>query len=202
MDSNTDRERKTYILNLLRKILFGSSRRKNAESKTAAQINRPQASDSAAEQIPRRGGCSPEPRERRREERAPVGRDMGNAPTLLNMKSATSGNPFYRNTLWTGEHSQLTLMSIPIGEEIGTELHNENDQFIKIEDGIAEVFFGNSPEELSTVGRANSEYAVIIPAGIYHNIKNVGSTPLKLYSVYSPAHHPYGTVNKTKPQEK
>jgi mannose-6-phosphate isomerase-like protein (cupin superfamily) len=143
------------------------------------------------------GSCAKPPRE----DGGVSGVDMGNSPTILNVEKSAKANPFYRNTLWTGEHSQITVMSIPTGEEIGIEKHDENDQFIKIEDGFGEVYFGRSPEELSLVGRINDEFAVIVPAGIYHNIKNIGNKPLKLYSVYSPSHHPYGTLHKTKSDE-
>ncbi len=143
------------------------------------------------------GNCAKPPREVGKADRT----DMGNSPTILNVEKSAKANPFYRNTLWTGEHSQITVMSIPTGEEIGIEKHDENDQFIKIEDGFGEVYFGRSPEELSLVGRINDEFAVIVPAGIYHNIKNIGNKPLKLYSVYSPSHHPYGTLHKTKSDE-
>ena len=106
--------------------------------------------------------------------------NSGDKPTLLNLNNVARSNRFYRKEIWTGEYLQLTVMSIPVGGEVGLELHNENKQGVK--------FMGN----------VNSDYAIFIPAGTWHNIINDGNVPLKLYSVYAPPHHPKGTVHKTK----
>lgn len=96
---------------------------------------------------------------------------------------------------------QLTVMSIPIGAETGEELHEQEDQLIKIVSGLAEVFFADKDGEMKPAGKLTEEFAVIIPKGARHNLKNIGNKPLKLYSVYSPPHHPYGTVQKNRPPE-
>lgn len=89
-------------------------------------------------------------------------------------------------------------MSIPVCGDIGLEMHSNLDQFICIEDGYALVMIGKSKAVLNYQQRVNSNHAVIIPAGTWHNIINIGKTPLKLYSIYAPPQHPFGTVHKTK----
>jgi len=93
---------------------------------------------------------------------------------------------------------QTTLMSIPVGESIGFERHGDLDQFIRIESGKGFVEMGPEFNNLIYKKPVNEDYAIIIPAGTWHNITNIGSTPLKLYSIYAPPHHPFGTVHKTK----
>ncbi|MBE5040142.1 cupin domain-containing protein [Oscillospiraceae bacterium DSM 107454] len=107
-------------------------------------------------------------------------------------------NNNYRTALWTGEHLQVTLMSIPVGGDIGLEMHDNLDQFIRIENGYALVQMGKDPDVLNDQQRVNSNYAVLVPAGTWHNIINIGRMPLKLYSIYAPPQHPFGTVHKTK----
>lgn len=107
-------------------------------------------------------------------------------------------NTNFRTALWTGKHLQVTLMSIPVGGDIGLEIHHNVDQFIKIESGQALVQIGNNKNSTTSREKIDSNYAVIIPAGTWHNIINIGHTPLKLYSIYAPPNHPFGTVDKTK----
>ncbi|MBO4433548.1 MAG: cupin domain-containing protein [Clostridia bacterium] len=124
--------------------------------------------------------------------------DYGSEPYISNITAATCENPYYRRILWTGEHLQVALMSIPVGDEVGLEKHPDNDQFIRIESGCAQVFMGNSAENLNIQKRVNNNFSVMVPAGTWHNIKNIGSTPLKLYTVYAPPHHERGTVHETR----
>ena len=130
--------------------------------------------------------------------RTPDIRDYGSEPLIVNIDCFTKQNPYYRTALWTGKHLQVTLMSIPVHGDIGLEIHSDVDQFIRIEDGCAFVMMGKNKTLLNYQQRVNSNYAVIIPAGTWHNIVNIGKTPLKLYSVYAPPKHPFGTVHKTK----
>lgn len=123
--------------------------------------------------------------------------DYGNEPYIANITGETNSNPFYRRVLWTGTHLQVALMSIPVGGEIGLEIHPDNDQYIRIESGCGQVFMGSSAENLNIQKRINGSFAVMVPAGTWHNIKNIGSTPLKLYTVYAPPHHEKGTVHET-----
>lgn len=130
--------------------------------------------------------------------RTPDIRDYGSDPLIVNIDYFTKQNPYYRIALWTGEHLQVTLMSIPVHGDIGLEMHPDVDQFIRIEDGCALVMMGKSKTLLNYQQSVNSNYAVIIPAGTWHNIINIGNTPLKLYSIYAPPQHPFGTVHETK----
>ena len=122
-------------------------------------------------------------------------------PSLINIRKETACNSTFRTVLWTGEHLQVTVMSIPVGGEIGLERHDHLDQFIKIEGGCANVYMGECKDKVQFVGKVNANYAVIIPAGTWHNIFNACSCPLKLYSIYAPPQHPFGTILKTKSDE-
>ena len=124
--------------------------------------------------------------------------DYGSKPFVANIKQFTLKNPFYRRTLWTGNHLQVTLMSIPINGDIGLEVHPNLDQFICVESGKGIVTMGKSKNNMSVKREINQNYAFIIPANTWHNLINTGNTPIKLYSIYAPTQHPKGTVHKTK----
>ena len=127
-----------------------------------------------------------------------VQRPLGDKGTLLNVHNATCANALYRKEIWTGQYLQLTVMSIPAGGEIGLELHEDTDQLLKVEYGLASVYMGDTKQGVKFVGHANPDYAILVPAGTWHNVINEQNTPLKLFSVYAPPHHPKGTVHKTK----
>lgn len=129
---------------------------------------------------------------------APDIKDYGPEPLIVNIDQFTKRNPYYRTALWTGDHLQVTLMNIPVKGDIGVEMHPDIDQFIRIENGYALVQMGKDKENLNEEQQVNSQYAIIVPAGTWHNIINIGKTPLQLYSVYAPPKHPFGTVHKTK----
>ncbi len=128
----------------------------------------------------------------------PDTRDYGPEPLVINIEKATLQNPYFRNALWTGEHLQVTLMSIPVGGEIGLENHPHVDQFLRIEAGTGLVKMGNRWDLLNYQRRVSDGFAVIIPAGTWHNLINTGNRPVKLYSIYAPPQHPHGTVHTTK----
>lgn len=128
-------------------------------------------------------------------------KDYGPQPFVINIDDATKQNTNFRTVLWTGENLQLTLMSIPIGEEIGLEVHDEGDQFIRVEDGDGVVLMGDSKDNLDYRKRFSDDDAILIPQGKWHNIINTGNEPLKLYVLYAPPEHLYGTVHKTKEDE-
>jgi mannose-6-phosphate isomerase-like protein (cupin superfamily) len=110
-----------------------------------------------------------------------------------NIEKATEGNDNFRKVLYTGGHSQLVLMSLKPGEEIGEEIHHDNDQFFRIEAGQGKCIIDRNEYELK------GGDAVVIPAGAKHNIINTGkSAALKMYTIYSPAHHKDGIVRATK----
>jgi len=113
---------------------------------------------------------------------------------ITHIEKETVENENYRKVLYTGKHSQLVLMTIQPGDEIGAEVHSL-DQFIRIEAGIANVILDGVEHVLQ------EDWAVVIPAGTNHNVINTGNEPLRLYSIYSPAEHKDGTVHKTKADE-
>lgn len=125
-------------------------------------------------------------------------RDYGPKPFVVNIEEATKQNSTFRTALWTGEHLQLTLMSIEVGEEIGLEIHPDLDQFIRIEEGQGLVKMGDRKDRLDFRAKVYDNFAFIIPAGKWHNLINTGKGPIKLYSIYAPPQHPKGTVHKTK----
>ncbi|NRT72228.1 cupin domain-containing protein [Clostridium beijerinckii] len=128
-------------------------------------------------------------------------KDYGPQPLVVNIDKATKQNTNFRTALWTGEHFQVTLMSINVGDDIGLEIHPDTDQFIRIEDGQGIVKMGRSKDNLEFQANARDDFAIIIPAGTWHNVINTGNKPLKVYSIYAPPKHPYGTVHVTKPSE-
>jgi len=110
-----------------------------------------------------------------------------------NIEQDTLANNFFRRVVFTGPKSQLVLMSLLPSEEIGTEIHPDNDQFFRFEKGVGKVIIDGAEYDV-TDGNA-----VVIPAGAEHNIINTSTIePLKMYTIYSPAHHPDGTIHKTK----
>lgn len=123
--------------------------------------------------------------------------DQGPELLVVNLQCATQNNTNFRTVLWTGQNLQLTLMCIPVGGDIGVELHEDVDQFIRIESGCALVKTGGSQDALPHQQRVDGNYALMIPAGTWHNIVNIGNAPLKLYSVYAPPKHPFGTIHRT-----
>lgn len=129
-------------------------------------------------------------------------KDYGAEPIVVNINRLTQMNRNFRTALWTGKHMQVTLMSIPVGGDIGIEMHPDVDQFIRIESGAAGVMMGKSKNNLNYRRKADANYAIIVPAGTWHNVVNIGSEPLKVYSIYAPPHHPFGTVHKTKQDAK
>lgn len=124
--------------------------------------------------------------------------DYGPEPFVVNIDRATKDNQNFRTALWTGTYLQVTLMSINVGEDIGLEIHPDTDQFIRIEEGTALVKMGAHKDKLNYQRNVNSDFAVIIPAGTWHNIINTGRRPLKVYSIYAPPKHPFGTIHTTK----
>lgn len=110
------------------------------------------------------------------------------------IEKQTEENTYFRKVLFTGKHTQLVLMCLQPGEEIGSEVHTDVDQFFRIETGEAKFIFNGSEEHVVHDGDA-----VIVPAGTFHNVINTSKTEkLQLYTLYSPPNHPDGTIHKTK----
>ena len=125
-------------------------------------------------------------------------RDYGSEPFVVNIEEITKANNTFRTALWTGEHLQLTLMNIPVGESIGLEIHPDTDQFLRVEQGEGLVQMGKDKNNLSFQKRVSNNFAFVVPAGTWHNLINIGNIPIKLYSIYAPPKHPRGTVHLTK----
>ncbi|MDM5333607.1 cupin domain-containing protein [Ureibacillus composti] len=125
-------------------------------------------------------------------------KDYGANPFVININEASKQNNNYRTTLWTGKHLQLTLMSINPGEDIGLEIHPVVDQFLRIEQGQGIAEMGKNKDHLDFKQNISDDSAIFVPAGTWHNVTNTGNTPLKLYSIYAPPNHPFGTVHPTK----
>lgn len=111
----------------------------------------------------------------------------------VNIEDRTQKNNFFREVLFTGPNSQLVVMALKPGEDIGVETHDDVDQFIRVESGTGKAILDGKEHKLE------DGVAVVIPAGTEHNIINTSqSEPMKLYTVYTPPEHPDGTVHKTK----
>ena len=108
-----------------------------------------------------------------------------------NIERLTEENTDFRRVLYTGHNLQLVLMAIPHGQEIGEEVHDDRDQFFRIEAGEGEITIDGN------VYIVKADDAVIVPQGARHNVRSVGSEPLKLYTIYGPPEHIDGTVHKT-----
>jgi mannose-6-phosphate isomerase-like protein (cupin superfamily) len=104
----------------------------------------------------------------------------------------TENNTDFRRVLYTGKNLQLVLMALRPGEEIGEEVHEDRDQFFRVEDGEGEVSIDGA------VSRIKDDMAVIVPAGASHNVRNTGNEPLKLYTLYAPPEHVDGTIHRSK----
>ncbi len=124
--------------------------------------------------------------------------DYGAKPFVVNMMAAARQNDTYRTALWTGKHLQVTLMSINVGDDIGLEIHPDTDQFLYIEQGQGLVQMGERKDFLNFVRNVSVNSAIVVPAGTWHNVTNTGPVPLKLYTIYAPPHHAFGTVHATK----
>lgn len=124
--------------------------------------------------------------------------DHGPGPFATNIGRSAQFNNNFRTAFWTGCNLQMTLMSIPAYGDIGVEIHEDTDQYIRVEHGQAMVMLGECENHLNMRQRLMQGDAVFVPAGIWHNVVNTGSSCLKLSSVYAPLHHPRGTVDRTK----
>ena len=108
-----------------------------------------------------------------------------------NIEAVTEANDDFRRVLYTGHNLQLVVMAIQPGDEIGTEVHDDRDQFFRIEAGTGEIWIDG------VVHQVKADDGVIVPQGAEHNVKATGTEPLKLYTIYGPPEHIDGTVHKT-----
>lgn len=123
--------------------------------------------------------------------------DHGPNPYVVNIEEATLENTNFRDTLWTGDFLQMTVMAIEPGGQVGGEIHDDHDQFIRIEQGTARVVMGPAKDDYTLDQEVGDDWVILIPAGKYHNVINVGDDTLKLYSLYAPPEHDHGTRHAT-----
>jgi mannose-6-phosphate isomerase-like protein (cupin superfamily) len=109
-----------------------------------------------------------------------------------NIEKATLANEDFRRVLYSGGNLQLVLMTLPPGCDIGEEVHEDRDQFFRIEEGEGEIKIDGVANKVA------DDFAVIVPAGARHNVVNTGSEPLRLYTIYAPPEHRDGVVHETK----
>ena len=114
------------------------------------------------------------------------------------IEQVTVANATFRTVVFTGEHTQLTVMRLAPGESIGREVHEGIDQFLRIERGSGRVELGASEDAVDETHDVGDDWAIIVPAGVWHDLVNTGDGELTLYSLYSPPEHPDGTVHRTK----
>ncbi len=114
------------------------------------------------------------------------------------IEKKTIENTNFRQVLFTGEHMQLTVMRLAPGEEIGWEMHDDLDQFLRIEQGRGRLDLGKTGDAVDESHDVQDDWAIIVPGRTWHNVVNTGSSDLKLYSLYAPPEHPDGTVHVTK----
>ena len=123
--------------------------------------------------------------------------DIGPRPQSFDLEQATRDNTNYRTVAWSGRYLQVTLMSIPFGGDIGLEAHPETDQFLRLDAGRGRVQIGPSKNELTFEKEVADGWCILIPAGTWHNVTNIGDEPMQLYAIYAPAHHKPGKLHTT-----
>jgi mannose-6-phosphate isomerase-like protein (cupin superfamily) len=124
-------------------------------------------------------------------------KDIGPQPQSFDLEEATLGNDHYRVVAWSGKYLQLTLMSIPPGDDIGLEAHPGTDQFLRLDGGRGRVQMGPAEDRLDFDREVEDGWAILVPAGTWHNVTNIGDEPIRLYAVYAPVHHAAGAVQPT-----
>ncbi len=123
--------------------------------------------------------------------------DIGPRPQSFDLEQATVDNENYRTVVWSGRYLQATLMSIPVGSDIGLEVHPDTDQFLRLDAGRGRVQMGPSKDDLTFEKEVSDGWCVLVPAGTWHNITNIGEEPMQLYAIYAPVHHKQGKIHKT-----
>ena len=125
-------------------------------------------------------------------------KENNNNQYVMNADRMSMQNADFRNTIWTGCYSQMTLMCIPVCSDIGLEIHEDTDQIIRIEQGFGMVQMGECRDDMDYQRRVCRGDIIFVPSGMWHNVVNIGRIPMRVSTVYAPPHHPAGTVHKTK----
>jgi mannose-6-phosphate isomerase-like protein (cupin superfamily) len=124
-------------------------------------------------------------------------KDIGPQPQSFDLEQSTRDNKHYRAVVWSGRYLQVTLMSIPVGGDIGLEAHPQTDQFLRLDAGRGRVQMGSSKDELTFDREVSDGWCILVPAGTWHNITNIGDEPMQVYAIYAPAHHQPGKIHDT-----
>lgn len=114
------------------------------------------------------------------------------------IEGTAGDNSFFRHVLFTAKNLQLVVMTLQPGEEIGVEMHDHLEQFIRVESGRAAVTMGPSRDEVTQKEDLEAGFAVVVPGGTWHNVVNMGEGELKLSTIYAPPQHPDGTIHRTR----
>lgn len=123
--------------------------------------------------------------------------DNGPNPNAFDIESETRANVNYRTVAWTGKYLQVTLMSIPVGESIGLEIHPETDQFLRLDAGRGKCVMGPAKDNLTFEQDVSDGWSIQVPAGVWHDVINTGDEPMQVYAIYAPVHHAPGIIHAT-----
>lgn len=124
-------------------------------------------------------------------------KDVGPGRNAFDIEAATTENSNYRTVAWTGKYLQVTLMSIKPGESIGLEVHPETDQFLRLDAGTGKCVMGPEEDNLDFEQEVGDGWAIMVPAGVWHDVINTGEEDLRLYAIYAPVHHAPGLQQAT-----
>ena len=116
--------------------------------------------------------------------------DIGPKPQSFDLEQATRDNRNYRTVAWSGRY-------LPVGSDIGLETHPQTDQFLRLDAGRGRVQMGPAKDRLTFEKEVSDGWCVLVPAGTWHNIVNIGKEPMQVYAIYAPAHHKPGKIHKT-----
>jgi len=122
--------------------------------------------------------------------------DIGPKPQSFDLEQATQTNTNYRSVAWSGRYLQVTLMSIPVGSDIGLEMHPETDQFLRLDAGRGRVQIGTAKDRFTLEEEVSDGWCILVPAGSWHNVTNIGKEPMQIYAIYAPAHHKPGKIHE------
>lgn len=122
----------------------------------------------------------------------------GPNPNAFDLETATRENENYRTVAWTGKYLQVTLMSIPVGESIGLEVHPDTDQFLRLDAGQGRCVMGPAQDQLDFSQDVTDGWSIQVPAGTWHDVINTGQEPMRLYAIYAPVHHAPKIVQETR----
>src|SRR4030095_5767181 len=109
--------------------------------------------------------------------------DIGPKPQSFDLERATRDNENYRAVAWSGRYLQVTLMSIAVGSDIGLEMHPETDQFLRLAAGRGRVQMGTAKDELTFEAEVSDGWCILVPAGSWHNVTNIGTEPMQIYAI-------------------